>query len=197
MSLLFTLLHAHRRDPRNISIIVHTHRPADAASSSLRPSFLPLSTPLSLSLSLFLVLVRSIREDRARPSRAFFPAAFSSARLHARCYPPQHLCVRHSLLLLSSRSRYVPSSPAPPISHRLFSFFLSQPRARRLSLSLGLSNLVENNQRAERTFSLFFARSYCSYSSRPIPEERRKERERGTEREKKKKYFPLCLSLSR
>lgn len=80
MSLLFTLLHAHRRapasllpvlslsPPRNISIIVHTHLLDEASFSRSDP--LPPPCPLARPLSLAPVL--SYRSE----SRSFYPRPY-------------------------------------------------------------------------------------------------------------------------
>lgn len=133
MSLLFTLLHAHRRapasllpvlslSPRNISITVHTHLLDEASFSRSDP--LPPPCPLARPLSLALVL--SYRSE-SRSFSPVLPAAvpfFQRLLLRLSCslaaIRPQHLCVRHSLLLLSSHSRSVPSRlPVSPFSHHL------------------------------------------------------------------------------
>jgi len=123
MSLLFTLLHAHRRAPRpappscNISITVHTHASLLLLllllllfSSSSQTTQLPrASSPhLSLSLSLSRMLVLCERGSRSfSPSRPYlFPGGFFfQALLLSRCYPPQHLCVRHSFSPLACALR--------------------------------------------------------------------------------------------
>lgn len=144
MSLLFTLLHAHRRAPvsllpvvplplRNISITVHTHLSADEASSS---RFDPFPRDLFLSLSPFLSYVLSERIalvlSRTHMAVSFFRRLLLGLSCSLAAIRPQHLCVRHSLLLLSSRSRSVPSPlPVSSFSHR----YLSLPFFSSLSLA--------------------------------------------------------------
>lgn len=140
-------------------------------------------------LSLFFPL--SERETRAfslaRPY-LFSTAAFSSARSRSLSLsptfslvacPPQHLCVRHSLLLLSSRSR----SPCPPLN---FSPLLP------FSLSLSLSFLESCTKNSIEIFPFFRSSRYCSHGSAvSIPEERGRERE-----EIEEGLFSLFLSFS-
>lgn len=200
MSLLFTLLHAHRRAPvsllpvvplplRNISITVHTHLSADEASSS---RFDPFPRDLFLSLSPFLSYVLSERIalvlSRTHMAVSFFRRLLLGLLLLSRCYPASTpLCTTFlapSFISLSLRtlasSRFFIFSPVS-----LAFFFSLSDQFRRLLLIFVI--FVE-----KRTYLFPFSLAIITYGLRAEPEER----EGGKEINKREKYSTLSFSLS-
>lgn len=131
MSLLFTLLHAHRRapvpsapcslPPCNISITVHTHLSTDETSFSRSDPF-----PLALLLAFFLSFVLSKRIalvlSRTRPD--LFSSGFYFGSL--------------ALLLLSSLNTFVYDIPCAPSFFSLSLRTITSPRFSIFSPSLFL-----------------------------------------------------------
>lgn len=166
MSLLFTLLHAHRCEPRNISITIHAHLlGTDAASSSLRLSLVRLYPRRSRARSLlaavpffqrlFLRLSCSLAAIRLNTfvydiPRFFFPLALA----------PAPLCPRLSLSV-------------PSISHYL-SLFLSLIES---FLGLSFSIFVEKPY-AENVSLPFFRPSVIAHAIRDLYLRKGEERER-------------------